>query len=383
MLHRRNIITLLAGTMLVGASSFPAFAQERVQAVATFSIIGDLVGQVGGERVDVTTLVGPDGDGHVYSPSPADARRLAEAGIIFKNGLLYEGWIDRLIASSGTQAPVIAVAENIDAIPDGGHADDHDDHGHSHDDHGHDHDDHGHDHDDHGHSHDDHGHDHDDHGHDHDDHGHDHDDHGHSHDDHDHDDHDHDDHDHDDHGHDHHDHAHGEFDPHAWQDVGNVKVYVASIRDALIAHDPDGADVYSANAEAYIAELAALDAEIRAAVAGLPEGALVITSHDAFRYFTHAYGLAFDAPLGTSTEVEATARDVARLIETIRANDIRAVFAESLTDARLIEQIAREADVPVAGTLYSDALSPSDGPAGTYIDMMRHNISLISEGLGS
>jgi len=383
MLHRRNIITLLAGTMLVGASSFPAFAQERVQAVATFSIIGDLVGQVGGERVDVTTLVGPDGDGHVYSPSPADARRLAEAGIIFKNGLLYEGWIDRLIASSGTQAPVIAVAENIDAIPDGGHADDHDDHGHSHDDHGHDHDDHGHDHDDHGHSHDDHGHDHDDHGHDHDDHGHDHDDHGHSHDDHDHDDHDHDDHDHDDHGHDHHDHAHGEFDPHAWQDVGNVKVYVASIRDALIAHDPDGADVYSANAEAYIAELAALDAEIRAAVAGLPEGALVITSHDAFRYFTHAYGLAFDAPLGTSTEVEATARDVARLIETIRANDIRAVFAESLTDARLIEQIAREADVPVAGTLYSDALSPPDGPAGTYIDMMRHNISLISEGLGS
>lgn len=342
MIHRRNIITLLAGTMLVGASSFPAFAQDRVQAVATFSILGDLVQQVGGERVDVTTLVGPDGDGHVYSPTPADARRLAEADIIFKNGLLFEGWIDRLIASSGTQAPVIVAAENIETIPDAGH-------GHDHDDHGHDHDDHGHDHDDHGHSHDDHGHDHDDHGHDHDDHG----------------------------------HVHGDYDPHAWQDVGNVKVYVANIRDALIAHDPDGADVYSANAEAYIAELAALDAEIREAVDALPEGALVITSHDAFRYFTHAYGLEFDAPVGTSTEVEATARDVARLIETIRAQDIRAVFAESLTDARLIEQIAREAGVPVAGTLYSDALSPPDGPAGTYIDMMRHNISLISEGLGS
>ena len=274
---------------------------------------------------------------------------------------LYEGWIDRLIASSGTQAPVVAVADNIDAIPDGGHGDAHDDHGH--DDHGHDHDDHGHDHD----------HDHDDHGHDHDDHDHGHDDHDHGHDDHDHG--------HDDHGHD--DHVHGEFDPHAWQDVGNVKVYVANIRDALIAHDPDGAELYSSNAEAYITELAALDAEIREAVAALPEGALVITSHDAFRYFTHAYDLEFDAPLGTSTEVEATARDVARLIGTIRANDIRAVFAESLTDARLIEQIAREAGVPVAGTLYSDALSPPDGPAGTYIDMMRHNISLISEGLGS
>jgi len=370
MLHKRNIITLLAGTMLVGAISIPALAQERVQAVATFSIIGDLVGQIGGERVDVTTLVGPDGDGHVYSPSPADARRLAEGDVVFTNGLLYEGWIDRLIASSGTQAPVVVVAENIDAIPDGGHGDAHDDHdhGHDHDDHDHSHDDHGHDHDDHGHSHDDHGHDHDDHRHSHDVHGYDHDDHGHS---------------HDDHGHDHDDHLHGEFDPHAWQDVGNVKVYVANIRDALIAHDPAGSDIYSANAEAYIGELAALDAEILEAVAALPKGALVITSHDAFRYFTHAYGLEFDAPLGTSTEVEATARDVARLIEIIRANDIGAVFAESLTDARLIEQIAREADVPVAGTLYSDALSPPDGPAGTYIDMMRHNISLISEGLGS
>ncbi len=391
MLNRRYIITLLAGTVLAGTSAMPAFAQDRIQTVATFSILGDLVQQVGGERIALTTLVGPGGDGHVYSPTPGDARTLAEADIIFRNGLLYEGWIDRLIEASGTQATIVAAADGINAIADAGHGHDHDDHGHDHDDHGHGHDDHGHDHDDHGHDHDDHGHGHDDHGHSHDDHGHDHDDHGHSHDDHghDHDEHGHDhddhghDHDHDDHGHDHDDHAHGEFDPHAWQDVGNVKVYVANIRDALIARDPDGADLYNANAEAYIAELAALDAEIREAVAALPEGALVITSHDAFRYFTHAYGLEFEAPVGTSTEVEATARDVARLIDTIRASNIRAVFAESLTDARLIEQIAREAGVPVAGTLYSDALSPPDGPAGTYIDMMRHNISLISEGLGS
>ena len=378
MLNRRYIITLLAGTVLAGTSAMPAFAQDRIQTVATFSILGDLVQQVGGERIALTTLVGPGGDGHVYSPTPGDARTLAEADIIFRNGLLYEGWIDRLIEASGTQATIVAAADGINAIADAGHGHDHDDHGH--DDHGHDHDDHGHGHDDHGHDHDDHGHDHDDHGHDHDEHGHGHDDHGHSHDDHGHD---HDEHGHDDHGHDHDDHAHGDYDPHAWQDVGNVKVYVANIRDALIARDPDGADLYNANAEAYIAELAALDAEIREAVAALPEGALVITSHDAFRYFMHAYGLEFEAPVGTSTEVEATARDVARLIDTIRASNIRAVFAESLTDARLIEQIAREAGVPVAGTLYSDALSPPDGPAGTYIDMMRHNISLISEGLGS
>jgi len=349
MLNRRNIITLLAGTILAGTSAMPAFAQDRLQVVATFSILGDLVRQVGGDRIALTTLVGPDGDGHVYSPRPSDARTLAESGVVFTNGLLYEGWIDRLIEASGTEATIVTVADGINAIADAGH-DDHDDHGHSHDDHEHDHDDHGHSHDDHGHSHDDHGHD---------------------------------DHGHDDHGHEHDDHAHGEFDPHAWQDVGNVKVYVANIRDALIAGDPDGADFYKANAEAYIAELAALDAEIRERVAALPEAALVITSHNAFRYFTSAYGLAFDAPVGTTTEAEATARGAARLIDTIRANNINSVFAESLTDARLIEQIAREADVPVAGTLYSDALSRPDGPAGTYIDMMRHNISLISEGLGS
>ncbi|MGY6568461.1 MAG: metal ABC transporter solute-binding protein, Zn/Mn family, partial [Salinarimonas sp.] len=217
MLNRRYIITLLAGTVLAGTTAMPAFAQDRIQAVATFSILGDLVQQVGGERVDVTTLVGPDGDGHVYSPTPGDARTLAEADIIFKNGLLFEGWIDRLIEASGTEAMVVAASDGIDAIPDAGHDQSHDDHGHSHgDSHGHSHGhDHGHSH---GHSHGhDHGHSH---GHSHGhgqghSHGHSHDhshshshshDHGHS------------------HGHDDHGHVHGDYDPHAWQDVGNVKV---------------------------------------------------------------------------------------------------------------------------------------------------------------
>jgi zinc/manganese transport system substrate-binding protein len=353
MFSRRNVVTLLFGTALftaplAGLTALPAFAQDRLPVVATFSILGDFVGQVGGDRIDLTTLVGPDGDGHVYSPTPADARRVAQARVVFTNGLDFEGWIDRLIASSGTTAKVVVASAGIDTI-----AEEEDDHGHA-EAHGHSH---GHAHDKkeepaHGHSH-----------------GHAH---GHSHAP------------AESHGHDHAAHEHGEFDPHAWQDIDNVKIYVANIRDALIEVDPEGSDAYTANAARYLDELNALEAEVEAAVAAIPEGSRkVITTHDSFAYFSRAYGLSFIAPQGVSTESEASASDVAAIIRQIREQDIKAVFVENISDPRLIERIAAETDAVVGGTLYSDALSPADGPAATYIDMMRHNISVLSEALGS
>ena len=383
MFSRRNVVTLLFGTALASFAALPAFAQDRLPVVATFSILGDFVGQVGGDRIDLTTLVGPDGDGHVYSPTPADARRVAQAQVVFTNGLDFEGWIDRLIASSGTTAKVVAASDGIDTIAeeedahDGhGHAEAHgdshvDSHGHSHG-HAHGHA-HGHDHDKkeehaHGHAH---GHSH---GHAHDKkeepaHGHAHgDSHAHA----------------ESHGHDHAGHEHGEFDPHAWQDIDNVKIYVANIRDALIEVDPEGSETYTANAARYLEELAALEAEVEAAIASIPEGnRKVITAHDSFAYFSRAYGLTFIAPQGVSTESEASASDVAAIIRQIREQDVKAVFVENISDPRLIERIAAETDAVVGGTLYSDALSTADGPAATYIDMMRHNISVLSEALGS
>ncbi|HSP24580.1 MAG TPA: zinc ABC transporter substrate-binding protein, partial [Saliniramus sp.] len=189
------------------------------------------------------------------------------------------------------------------------------------------------------------------------------------------------------HGHDHAAeaaHEHGEFDPHAWQDIGNVKIYVANIRDALVEIDPEGADTYEANAARYLDELDALEAEVEAAVAAVPEDSRkVITAHDSFAYFSRAYGLTFIAPQGVSTEAEASASDVAALIRQIREENVKAVFVENISDRRLIDRIAAETDAVVGGTLYSDALSPADGPAGTYIDMMRHNIRVLSEALGS
>ena len=189
---------------------------------------------------------------------------------------------------------------------------------------------------------------------------------------------------HDDHAEDdeHHAHDHGAFDPHAWQSLRHATVYVDNIAAALSKADPDNAGTYYRNREAYVGELEALDAEIREIVAGLPEGSrTVVTSHDAFQYFGHDYGLTFIAPQGLSTESEVSAQDVARLIHQIRDLGIRAVFIENIADSRLLERIAEETGAVIGGTLYPGALSGPDGPAPTYLDMMRHNAMTLAQAL--
>ncbi|MFI0396274.1 metal ABC transporter substrate-binding protein [Paracoccus jiaweipingae] len=356
MLTRR---TMLASAALSLILSTTAFAQDKLNVVASFSILGDMVQNVGGDRIALTTLVGPDGDGHVYQPTPADAEAVAKAGLLVINGLEFEGWTPRLIEAAGYQGPVVIAAEGITPLKNA--EDDHDDHA-DHDDHDHgDHDDHA--------------------GHDHA--GHDHDDHDHAdHDDHDHDEHAKDDHDHDDHAADDGHHHHGAYDPHAWQSVANARVYVANIARGLTEADPAGAETYAANAKAYTDKLDALDSQLHAAVDALPQDSrTIVTSHDAFGYFARDYGLKFVAPQGVSTEASASARDVGALITQIRDQQIKAVFVENISDSRLLQQIASETGARIGGTLFSDALSPADGPAATYIDMMRHNMSEISKAL--
>jgi zinc/manganese transport system substrate-binding protein len=303
---RSNILTLLAAAAL--AWPLAVSAREKPKVVATFSILADLARNVAGERVEVTALVGPDGDAHVYSPTPADGRRLAEARLVVANGLKLEGWIGRLIKSSGAKARVIEAAKGVQPVKAAEEMGQGQGQGHD----------------------------------------------------------------------------HGALDPHAWQSVGNVKLYVANIRDGLIAADPAGKADYEANAAAYLAKLDALDREVKAAVAAIPrDRRKIITSHDAFGYFEKAYGVSFIAPQGVSTEAEASAKDVARIIQQIRRDKIPAVFLENVSDPRLIERIAKESGAKVGGRLYSDALSGEGGPAGTYIDMMRHNIRALSAALSS
>jgi zinc/manganese transport system substrate-binding protein len=298
---------LLAVAALLATSAAPLLAQDKVPVVATFSILGDFVGNVGGERVALSTLVGPNGDGHVYSPTPADARKIKEAQVAIVNGLKFEGWITRLVRSSGTKAKVVEAAKGVRTIKvdESSPAHDHGDHSHA-----------------------------------------------------------------------------GDIDPHAWQSVGNAKVYVGNIRDALIAADPAGKEAYAANATAYLARLDELEREVKEIVAKIPpDRRRVITSHDAFGYFADAYGISFVAPQGVSTEAEASARDVARIIQQIRKEKITAVFLENVSDPRLTKRIADETGAKVGGTLYSDALSDASGPAATYIDMVRHNARTLAAAL--
>ncbi|MFT3690169.1 metal ABC transporter solute-binding protein, Zn/Mn family [Paenirhodobacter sp.] len=282
MLTRR---TLLASAAMALTLATGAQAAEPVKVVATFSIIGDLVHQVGGDHVAITTLVPVDGDAHVYQPTPADAKAVAAAQAVFVNGLEMEGWLDRLISASGTKAEVVTVTKGIEPLEFTREEEEED--------------------------------------------------------------------------HDHAGHHHHIEDPHAWQSVKNAEIYVKNIADALEKADPANAAAYKANAAAYEAKLKALDAHIREVVATIPqEHRTIVTSHDAFGYFGHEYGLEFKAPEGLSTESEASAADVAKLIDQIKAEKIPAIFMENITDPRLIEQIARETGTKIGGTVYSDALSP-------------------------
>ena len=287
MATRRHIVLAGLSFLLMPA---PVQAQAKLRVVATFSILGDLTKQVGGDRVEVTTLARPDGDAHVFSPSPADARTVSAAKLVVTNGLGLEGWMTRLVKASGAKVPIVVASKGIASrqMAEDGKM---------------------------------------------------------------------------------------ETDPHAWQSVANAKVYVGNIRDGLIAADPASKDAYSGNATAYLAKLDALETEVKAAIAAIPaDRRKIITSHDAFGYFSAAYGLQFVAPEGVSTDTEPTARDVARIIAQIRKDKIPAVFLENISDPRLMQQIARETGARIRGKLYSDALSKPDGPAATYVDMMRHNI---------
>jgi zinc/manganese transport system substrate-binding protein len=164
-------------------------------------------------------------------------------------------------------------------------------------------------------------------------------------------------------------------DPHAWQSVANAKVYVANIRDGMIKADAAGKANYESNAQAYLAKLDALEAEVKTAIAAIPaDRRKVITTHDAFGYFAAAYGMEFIAPQGVTTQSEASAKDVAKIIAQIRKEKIPAVFMENISDPRLLARIAEESGARIGGKLYSDALSEPGGPAGTYIEMMRSNI---------
>jgi zinc/manganese transport system substrate-binding protein len=295
-MNRRLFLQALACTAPLLIGSRAAQAAGTVKAVASFSILADMVREVGGNRVEVASLVGPNGDAHVYEPTPGDVRSLAGAAIFFVNGLGLEGWLSRLEKSSGFKGKVVTASRGVKLrqleTEAGG--------------------------------------------------------------------------------------SRKIADPHAWQSLANGKIYVQNIRDGLIAADPGSDAVYRANAGKFMSEIDQIEAHVVSAINALPPNRRrLITTHDAFGYFGATYGLEFIAPEGVSTESEASVKDVARIIRQIKAQKIPAVFLENISDRRLLDQIAKESGAKIGGALYSDALSDPSGPAGTYLDMFRHNIKML------
>jgi len=277
--------------LLLGWSSL---AEAKVLHVtASFTILADMVRAVGGEHVEVTSLVGPNGDPHAYEPTPDDAKKLRNADLVVVNGLGLEGWMERLITASGYKGAPVVLTQNIaplkieedkKILP----------------------------------------------------------------------------------------------DPHAWNSAAGAITYAQNIIDALCVADPDDAEDFRQKGKAYIEALRALDTETHRAIDAIPtEKRKIVTTHDAFQYFAHAYGVTFITPIGVSTETEASAADIVRLIKQIRAAQVTTYFLENSNDPRLIEQIARATGAKAGGELYVEALSPPDGPAPTYLAMFKHNVDLM------
>jgi ABC-type Zn uptake system ZnuABC Zn-binding protein ZnuA len=272
-------------------------AQEPVKVVATYSILGDFLENVGGDLVDLTLLVGRDGDAHAYEPTPQDSVAIADAALVFENGLGFETWLDDLFAASGSSAARVVVSDGIAVrTMQGGEEP-------------------------------------------------------------------------------------SETDPHLWLNPQLVMTMIDNIATALATVDPANKATYLENATAYKAELGALDKDLQAEVSSLPvERRKMITSHDSLGYFADRYGFEVIGAVISSVTTEssnANAGELAKLVDTIKATGVPAIFVENITNAALIEQVAGSAGVSVAPALYTDALGQEGTEGETYLGMMRYNMATI------
>ncbi len=324
-LYRPLLSLITVSSLLLSAPIAQANPTPPIKVVASFSILANITEEIGGPLVNVTSLVGPDADSHVFNPSPADAKSLARAQVVVINGLGFEGWIDRLVKSSGFKGELVVASKGVTPLDFKEETKSHapepkDSHKHGHK-------------------------------------------HSHA-------------------KHDHAKHDHGDVDPHAWQDLKNGKIYAENIRAALVAVLPGARDEINARAQQYMDQIDALDQASRARLAAVPEAQRrVISSHDAFGYFAQAYDVEFFAAQGWSTDREVSAADMATLIREIRKDQVRALFVENMSDPRLMQRVSEETGVRIGGKLYSDALSAPGTAADTYLKMFSSNVNTILQAL--
>jgi zinc/manganese transport system substrate-binding protein len=291
----------------------PACAQQRQSVVASFSILADMTRQIAGDRIALRAIAGADQDAHGFQPKPSDAASLANAAIVIRNGLGFEGWLDRMIRSSGFKGALVTTTDGITPRMMEAH---HHHHGHDHGGAGR----------------------------------------RHNHsvgprrvpD----------------------PHAWQDLGL-ASHYIRNITAGLVAADPGNEAHYRRNAEAYAARLAALDQWVRAEIAKVPAA------RRKIVTSHDAFGYFGEAYGVRFLAPQGVSTEAEPSAAEVGRLIRQIKAENITALFMENMSNPATLQRIAQETGLRVRGRLYADALSAEAGPAPTYEAMFRHNVSLM------
>ena len=334
---RVNILIILPLLSLLTTGNLPAQDSGRLRVVTTTTLIADVARNIGGDRVDVTALVPPNSDVHAFTATPEDAVLLTEADVMLVNGAGLEGFLIGLVENV-TTVELTVVSQGIemqpfgfvaDAVPD--NEDEHDTLGRL--------------------------------------------------------------------GfeidclldqagerEDEHDHGHGVCDPHVWTNPHNVMIWAENIAAAFSLADPANASMYQANAAVYIEQLESLDAEIVEILSSIPsDRRVLVTNHDFLGYFAAAYHFEIAATVlsSGSTLSEPDPAQLADVITLIQEEAIPVVFAEISASDRLAAMVASETGIQVVTTLYSSALSDSDGPAATYLDYLRYNATVIAEALAA
>jgi manganese/iron transport system substrate-binding protein len=331
-----SIFTLITFALYLNAcqASSPSLPDEiePFKVVASTNIIGDVLQEIGGEAIELTVLLSPGADPHIFEPTPRDIVAISDADVVFINGLGLEEFLDRYLDDNLAAERLVSVSQGVQPrkfLEPHTHPDHEDDHGHE-DEHGHE-DDHG-------------------------------PEDGHAHDD---------------------DHDHGEYDPHVWFDVQNVIFWTYTIEQKLSELDPDNANLYADNANLYRQRLEELDAWIVEQVSRIPqENRKLVSDHESFGYFANRYGfqqLATVIP-NVSTAAAPSAQDLARLSDIIEETGVKAIFVGTTVNPDLSRRIAEDTGIRL-GMLYTGSLSEPGGPANSYIDMMRYNVNLIVSAL--
>ncbi|PWW32111.1 iron/zinc/copper transport system substrate-binding protein [Cytobacillus oceanisediminis] len=285
-------------------SSTPASEDGKVQVVTTYSIVYDIVKNVGGDLVEIHSLAPIGSNPHEYDPLPVDVQKTTDADAVFYNGLNLEAgnsWFDNLMETAGKDgedAPVFLMSKGVEAMhltTEGNE---------------------------------------------------------------------------------------GEEDPHAWLDIRNGIKYAENARDGLINVDPDNKEVYEKNAEAYIAELQELHDKAVKQFKEIPEKERVlVTSEGAFKYFSEAYGFQAEYIWEINQENQGTPEQITRIVDIINEKGITGLFLETSIDARSMEAVSDETNVPIMGKVFTDSLAKPGEDGDTYISMMEWNIKTIKEGL--